>query len=299
MTINEATLRLQAELQNIYDSREAYNITAIVLEHLTGLKKGERLIQRNSQLTFDQLTRFEAYVADLSGNMPVQYVLGEAWFYGYRFIVNDSVLIPRPETEELVKWILNERKDQPETSLLDVGTGSGCIAIALQLKMNAALVTACDISMSALEVASDAEALGAGVKFFQSDLLAAIAGEPSEVGRKPNRLLFAPQDVIVSNPPYIPMREGGSMSANVLHFEPLNALFVPDNDPLLFYRALAELAIRCLNPEGSVYVEIHENLADGVMSCFRERGFSELILRQDMQGKNRMVRARRQSTAPE
>jgi release factor glutamine methyltransferase len=294
MTINEAMLRLQAELQTIYDSREAYNITSIVLEHLSGLKKGERLIQRDLQLSSEQLSKFQTYSSDLSTNMPVQYVLGEAWFYGYRYTVNDRVLIPRPETEELVQWIIDDRKDYPESSLLDIGTGSGCIAITLQLKLNNARVSACDVSVPALEVASDnAEALDADVNFFQSDLLASIAGEPSEFGRKPNRLLFAPQDVIVSNPPYIPMRESESMSENVLHFEPLNALFVPDNDPLLFYRALAELADRNLNPEGAVYVEIHESMGMEVLSCFREKGFTDLVLQQDMQGKDRMVRARR------
>lgn len=298
MTIQEATLKLRGDLETIYESREASNIASMVLEHITSLSRGQRLTQKDMSLTGAQLEKLNGYSIDLLSNMPVQYVLGEAWFYGYRFSVNDSVLIPRPETEELVEWVLDDQAGDANVSILDIGTGSGCIAIALQLKLKNSQVSACDISLPALELAAkNAKELAADVDFFHTDVLvtiSAVAADFDRISNTARQALDLPmQNIIVSNPPYIPAGEEKNMSPNVVLFEPSNALFVPNQDPLVFYRAIAKLAVSKLYPGGSVYVEIHEGLGEEVLNCFREHGLGDLVLRKDMQGKDRMVRARR------
>lgn len=296
MTIHGARQYLAAQLTPVYDDREAANIADWVMEHLTGLKKIDRIIHKETPLSATQISLLEKYTAALLTHMPVQYVLHEAWFYGMRFYVDENVLIPRPETEELVEWILQESRIRyPATRssqyaavpagsgprILDIGTGSGCIPIALKKQLPAAIVYACDVSEGALQVArKNAQALNTTIQFFHLDIL-----QPA------NWALLPETDIIVSNPPYIPARDKATMRENVLQHEPHLALFVEDHDPLLFYRTIAAFAGRYLRPGGNIYVEIHEDLGPAVTQLFAATGFTHVVLKKDLQGKDRMVRA--------
>jgi release factor glutamine methyltransferase len=210
---------------------------------------------------------------------PVQYVLNEAWFYGLKFYVDQNVLIPRPETEELVDQLITDCKFPiDELNILDIGSGSGCIAISIKTKLRKAEVWSCDISKEALEAAKkNATALGADVNFVHLDFLDKTARE--------NLPSF---DIIISNPPYVPEKDKTTMQPNVLNYEPATALFVPDNDPLIFYRAIAEFGKTHLNKNGKVYAEIHESLGNDTMELFRSKGYKAEV-RKDMQGKERMI----------
>lgn len=212
----------------------------------------------------------------------MQYITERADFYGLRFFVNSAVLIPRPETEELVAWILEEA-GRPPKNVLDIGTGSGCIALTLQYKRVDWQLTALDVSENALEVAQkNASQLQLQqVKFLQSDFL-----DPKNWENLP---LY---DIIVSNPPYIAQAERLKMAANVTEFEPALALFVPDDNVLIFYKKIIEFANKHLTQQGRVYVEIHEELAEQTLSLFRESGiFQTIDLQEDMSNRPRMIRA--------
>jgi release factor glutamine methyltransferase len=280
MTIPEAFHTLYQQLTTIYEDGEAAAISDWILEHLTGAKKTERLVNSSMILTPGQTLLFEQYVPRLLRHEPVEYVLNESWFCGLKFYVDQHVLIPRPETEELVEWVItNCRFPIRELSILDIGTGSGCIAISLKRKLRKAEVWSCDLSEKALEVAKkNAITLGVDVNFRQIDFL-------KEAER--NRLSYF--DIIVSNPPYIPESNKVLMAPNVLQFEPAMALFVPNNDALVFYRAIALFAKDHLSRKGSVYLEIHEDLAAQTVDLFQSHGF-QTELKKDMQGKERMLR---------
>jgi len=281
MTIREASLRLLQTLGKEYDPREARNIADWVMEHLTGQKKIDRLLRQDDELDAALEDRLSGFALALASHRPVQYVLGEAWFCGMPFFVNEYVLIPRPETEELVQWVLDDCATGAPVLILDAGTGSGCIAIALQKALPAAAVAGCDISKAALEVAErNANTLQAPVRFFPADLLDQHCW-PS----------ISKVDILVSNPPYIPRKEQSLMRQNVIQYEPWQALFVDDDDPLVFYRALAGLGRHRLTPGGRVYAETHEDLAEATADEFRKQGYDAVEIKQDMQGKNRMVRA--------
>jgi release factor glutamine methyltransferase len=207
---------------------------------------------------------------------PIQYILGEAPFYGRNFSVSRDTLIPRNETEELVHRIL---KENPKSGLrvLDLGTGTGCISITLALELKDPEVYALDVSVEALDVArKNAAQLGANVGFLEGDLLGAI----------PNLPLF---DVLVSNPPYVPLRDKEEMHANVLNFEPHLALFVPDEDPLLFYRAIGSWGQQLLKTGGKLYLEIYENLANELVQLLLSQGYNQVQVHPDLNGKNRMI----------
>jgi release factor glutamine methyltransferase len=281
MTIQEARLNLQTQLAAVYENREAANITDWVMESLTGLSKSARLVKANDPLTTEQENKLSNYSSDLLRHRPVQYVLGESWFHGLRFRVNENVLIPRPETEELVDWIITENKDIPSLRILDIGTGSGCIPISLKKGLPQATVFSCDISEGALEVAKqNAANLEAAVHFIQQDILdASLWNKLPEV------------DIIVSNPPYIPENNKTAMHKNVLEHEPHLALFVSNDDPLSFYRAIAELSGKKLSTNGAVYAETHEDLGSSTLTLFREKGFDSVTLRRDLQEKDRMIKA--------
>lgn len=283
MTMQEAQQFIVTRLSGIYDSREAMNIADWVLEHLAGKKKIDRIINKNELLTATQLYNVEKYVTELATHKPVQYVLNESWFYGMKLLVNEAVLIPRPETEELVEWVLEEvRSQKPEgRRILDIGTGSGCIPIALQKHLPGFDIYSCDISSAALEVAKqNAASQQTPVHFLQLNFL-----DRNTWNELPDA------DIIVSNPPYIPQRDKLSMHKNVLDFEPHIALFVENDDPLLFYTAIAEFALR--RKRGvAVYAEIHEKLGSAVQQLFIAKGFSDVELRKDLQGKDRMLKAR-------
>lgn len=281
MTIQEATYYLLNKLRGIYPDEEAGPITDWVMEYLTGSKKAERMIYKHASITAQEETQLEQLTARLLQYEPVQYVLNESWFCGLKFYVDKNVLIPRPETEELVEWIISDCKfPVDELTILDIGTGSGCIAVSIKRRIRKAAVWACDVSPAALEVAAkNASVLGAGVHFTQLDFL-----NRTEWDQFP---LF---DIIVSNPPYVPEKDKIQMAPNVLKHEPPGALFVPDNDPLVFYKAIAAFGRSHAAKGGTIYTEIHESLGDATTTIFRESGY-QTEMKKDMQGKDRMLRA--------
>ena len=280
MNLQEANYSLQQSLVTIYEPREAANIADWVLEKLTGLKKLDRLVHKLQTLTPEQAGLLEQYKVGLLSHKPVQYVLEEAPFFRLNFFVNESVLIPRPETEELVEWVLQSTVD--EQTLLDIGTGSGCIAITIKKNKPSLNVSACDISDDALKVAEiNMRALNAPVKLFHCDIL-----DEQQTGA------LDMYDIIVSNPPYIPLSDKADMHANVLQHEPHLALFSAD-DPYTFYRAISAFAVNHLSPAGSLFFEIHEAGAEAVTEILNQTGFIKTTLRQDIYGKPRMIRATR------
>lgn len=279
MTIGEANKRLLFQLYHVYDNREAANIADLVMERLTDWKRIDRSRHPEVRLSAAQQSLLEQYADQLGTGRPVQYVLQEAWFFGMPFMVNEQVLIPRPETEELVDWIL--KTETGRQSVLDIGTGSGCIAVALKKRWPALTVHACDISADALAVAQrNAIAQQAEVDFFQADILAEAAA-----------VRLPKIDTIVSNPPYIPASGRAGMQANVVDHEPHLALFVPDNDALIFYRRIAELGKSVLTGPREVYVEIHESHGEETAKIFDACGYSSVECRKDIQGRDRMIRA--------
>jgi len=283
MDIQGAQQSLLSLLTSLYPDREAAVITDWVMENITGRKKIDRIINKNTALTAGESELLHRYSAELLTHRPVQYVLHESWFAGMKFYVDEQVLIPRPETEELVEWVADTLRPSPHPSILDIGTGSGCIAIALARLLPGARVHACDISEGALSIAKrNASSLGSDIHFRHLDIL-----DPGGWAALP------PFHALVSNPPYIPVQDKTTMTPHVLEFEPHLALFVEDNDPLLFYRAIAGLAGEKLLPGGSVFAEIHEELAAPLQALFRESGFRDIIIRKDMQGKDRMISATR------
>ncbi|HET9745818.1 MAG TPA: peptide chain release factor N(5)-glutamine methyltransferase [Chitinophagaceae bacterium] len=283
MTLNEARVVLTKELRNVYDENELKNIIDLVLEYITGLPKIEHVRNKIPYLTCTQLEDLDAITERLKKNEPVQYVLGEAWFAGMKFKVNKNVLIPRPETEELVDWIVKESQKSIVKSqkLLDVGTGSGCIPITLKKKLPESTVTAIDVCSEALYTATEnAAELDADVDFILLDFL--DKEKWNELGNF---------DIVVSNPPYVNQSEKNSMHERVTSFEPPLALFVPDNDPLIFYRKIAAFALQHLNPAGAVFVEINETSGNQMTTLFKTAGFADVQVRKDMQGKDRMIKA--------
>lgn len=298
MTYNQLWKRLNA----IYNEREAQAIVRTVLDALFGMSLTDICLGKVTQLSADDTTRLEKIMQRLEKSEPVQYVLGSGWFAGRLFDVAPGVLIPRPETEELVKWTCDEAKEKekednskeergkeekevskkgeevPHPSILDIGTGSGCIAITVALALPQARVTAWDISTDALTIAAgNAHRLGASVRFEHQDALSAPDDE-------------ACWDVIVSNPPYICDRERADMSYNVLSYEPELALFVPDSDPLLFYRAIARYASKALKPGGRLLFETNTAYAHEVAQTMADEGFTAIEVRNDCFGKPRMVK---------
>jgi release factor glutamine methyltransferase len=291
MDLQQAQRELVTELSPLYGGREASLIADWVMEKLTGRKRIDRLLYPSEPLPAPLLEQYKKYRAELLAHRPVQYVLQESWFCGMKFYVDERVLIPRPETEELVEWVAQTiaadtgAPAQPiapsRGALLDVGTGSGCIAIALRQQLPTLEVHACDTSRPALDVAQrNATQLNTDIHFHHLDFLNSGQWES------------LPQvQWLVSNPPYIPLNEKASMASHVTESEPALALFVPDTDPLVFYRALGEFARQKLLPGGSIFVEIHEDLAPGTLDVFKTAGFQQVILQKDMQGKDRMIKA--------
>ncbi len=296
MKIGEADIWLRKELATIYDEREAANIASLVMETITGLPRVDRLTKKNEPLIVQQLHHLTQVHHRLIHHEPIQYVLEEANFYGLKLFVDKHVLIPRPETEELVDWIIKdvkaahknvfERKEYEadettQLKILDVGTGSGCIALALKKAMPKAEVWGCDVSDDALNIARrNGSELNIRVDFVGVNFI-------DEVQRKQ----LPTVDIIVSNPPYIPLKNKEEMHANVVDYEPHEALFAPDNNALIFYSALAAFGKHRLYKNGSIYAEIHEGSGIEVTDVFNKEGYS-VELRKDMQGKDRMVKVK-------
>lgn len=264
-------------LEPLYGNGEARAVTDYVLDVCFGLSKADILCGAVEEMTAEKTAELNKIFGRLTEGEPVQYVLGRAEFSGRWFNVRPGVLIPRPETEELCAWITADSKASASPKVLDIGTGSGCIAITLQLDMPESKVTAWDISADALDVAREnAKQLGANVSFVKQDALNA----------KPE----GEWDVIVSNPPYICEKEKKDMAVNVLEHEPHTALFVPDAAPLLFYRAITRLAVQTLSKGGRLYFEINPIYADDTCHMMRAEGMTAVELRSDMYGKQRMAK---------
>ena len=281
MKLQEANSELIGQLSGVYENSEAENISDWVLEHITGKKRTDRIINKEDTLTPQQVLQLKQYLDRLLQHEPVQYVLNEAWFCGLKFYVDKNVLIPRPETEELVEWVISDCKFPIHTlSILDIGSGSGCIPIALKKRLGKAEVWSCDVSPDALKVANqNAVTLGINVNFIELNFL-------NETERETLPLF----DIIVSNPPYIPRKDKEDMNRNVTDHEPATALFVPDNDALIFYKAIAAFGKNHLTRNGIIYTEINENLGEETAAMFQLKGY-KTVIKKDMQGKDRMIKA--------
>ena len=271
-------------LTSVYEDDEAQAVARMVYEVRFRLSLSDICIGKDTQLSADSQTQLEEIAQRLLNQEPVQYVLGETTFAGRTFKVTPDVLIPRPETAELCEWIDTSISPSGKR-VLDIGTGSGCIAITLALAWPEADVTAWDISAEALAVAQEnAEHLGARITFRQVDILMEASASWEGVGEC---------HLIVSNPPYITAREATAMEHNVLDWEPHRALFVPDNDPLLFYRAIARYAQQALEPQGWLYFEINPLYADELHRLLDTMGYHHVETKKDQYGKQRMIRAQR------
>lgn len=277
MTRRETIDSLAARLTGLYDAREARSIALAAVAELSGLTPSALLTDPEAELAVGGLAGAEA---QLVSGKPLQYVVGYTEFYGRRFAVREGVLIPRPETEELVDWVL--RDEQAAQRVLDVGTGSGCIAASLALGLPGAAVFAADISDDALAVAAENfRTLGANVALRKADALGGLAEA------FPERF-----DVIVSNPPYVPESDRAAMHTNVRDHEPALALFVPDDDAIRFYRAIARAGRQMLREGGRLYFEIYERAAEEITCMLGAEGYTDTEVRTDLFGKPRMVCSR-------
>jgi release factor glutamine methyltransferase len=267
------------ELKGLYDEEESAGLFYITLSKLTGSSRIQYLEQQQNLVEQNSLDNFHNILAQLKLGKPIQYILEEAHFYGLRFKVSPDVLIPRDETEELVDLIIRDVRSAPEISktLLDIGTGSGCIAISLKSKIDWLQVAVLDVSAGALAIAKEnANVHQLPIEFIEADVL---------TYETTNKF-----DIIVSNPPYIREDEKEAMSINVLEHEPHTALFVSNEDPLIFYKAIATLALKSLNPSGRLYFEINEHLGPEMIEMARGMGFRHIQLIKDMQQKDRILR---------
>jgi len=318
----------------VYGGREAAAVARLVAERRYGLLRADVALSPHAEIAVGE--GFEELLAEIAAARPVQYILGVADFCGMELAVGEGVLIPRPETEELVRWIVDDLKAAAQgvapmpgavsarthaktgadaqtgahtltvtdanalalahasfaPRILDVGTGSGAIALALAREVAGARVTAIDLSDKALHYARlNNERTGAGVTILKDDALDLGAYGILPDGVSDSALNLGAWDVIVSNPPYIPASERAEMDANVVGYEPASALFVPDADPLVFYRAISKFTRHALSPGGALYFEIHEGAAETMPRMLAEEGFSEVEVRRDINEKPRMVKA--------
>ncbi len=282
MTFELAEQSLTTALEGLYENREAATIAGMVMEFVTGKSKMDRWLNKNEQLSNNHTEELQQYTKQLLTGKPLQYVLGEAWFAGLSLMVNGHTLIPRPETEELVAlcatWAARNLNDKPGIKILEVGTGSGCISIALQQKIPAAIITAIDISAGAIEVATiNAAKYNAPILFKTLDFL--------DEKYWPNLDSY---DIIISNPPYIAEIEKTNMAAHVLDFEPHTALFVESNNPLIFYNAIANFGNTHLNTGGAIFVEINQALGSQTANAFTQYAYNTL-LHKDLFENDRMI----------
>jgi release factor glutamine methyltransferase len=267
----------------MYGPDEAGSIAWLVIGFVCKINRSQFLNNKNSELSEEVLSALYVILTDLRKGIPVQYVLGETEFYGSLLNVNPSVLIPRPETEELVDWVLKDAKagkyGSTDLKVLDIGTGSGCIPITIGKYLSNSNVSAIDISIEALETArKNARSNNVEVNFMHDDIL-----QPHTSASN--------YSIIISNPPYVRLSEKGQMHTNVLDHEPHKALFVPDDDALVFYRAIADFALIHLEENGALYLEINENLGPETVLLLQSKGFSRVELRKDLRDMDRMVKA--------
>jgi len=282
-TAKDVSVRFKQELGNVYDSQEIASLTALILTGLLDISKAKLKAFPELEIDGWQSEKLENIVQELKTGKPVQYILGYTEFYGLKFNVNPSVLIPRPETEELVQWIIQtvQGSATPVKSMLDIGTGSGCIAITLKKHLPDVQVYAIDISTPALETARQNALLNeAEVNFIQADILNIDEGTGLPVF-----------DLVVSNPPYVTPADKQQMHTNVTGFEPHTALFVPEDDPLLFYRVIARFAGQNLHADGLLFFEINESYGQQTVELLKHKSFKNIVLRKDLSDRERMIKA--------
>ena len=285
-----------SELEKIYDPNEANALIMILLEHYFNINRVKIALETELRLSESELLSLHFAVKELLKNRPIQYIIGETEFCGMRFFVDDNVLIPRPETEEMVKNIASRRdkaclvptgcdvETDGRPSFLDIGTGSGCIAVSLAKLLKDSVVTAVDVSEKALEIAKkNAEANDVNVRFVLDDILNPQNPE----------LIDNQYDIIVSNPPYVCESDKSEMRANVLDYEPSSALFVSDNDPLIFYSKILEFAQKALKPDGEVWFEINERFGKEMLELCNKTGFKNAEIMKDFRERDRILRASR------
>ncbi len=283
MNIREAKIYFDQQCASLFDKSEAEEIFIRIAEELTSMSTVD--IKLNTHLEVDD-AKLNEMIAQLSTQKPLQYILGYEWFYNLKLVVNEHVLIPRPETEELVRWILDTIKTTHSSTptILDIGTGSGCIPIVLKKEIPKAEVAAMDISQTALDVAMhNALTYALTIDFIQGDII-----DPSFItGKK--------YDIIVSNPPYITIPEKAEMNERVVVFEPEQALFVTNNDPLQFYNAILLFSEKHLADNGTIFLELNRDYSIHTKQRYDEAGY-ETVLRKDMYGNNRMLMAKKRPT---
>lgn len=268
------------QLQTIYSIEEATAIAGLAFENKASLSRMD-IVKSQEELSNEQKGVLDNTLEQLMTHKPVQQVIGKAWFYNLPFKINEHVLIPRPETEELVHWIIDENKTNKENfSILDIGSGSGCIPVVLKKNLPQSCITSIDISDGALTIAKENQAINkTEIDFFKLHFL-----NENEWNRLP---VF---DIIVSNPPYIPLNEKEKLDKNVMAYEPGIALFVSDNNPLVFYENIVAFAITHLKKNGKIYVEIHQDFAKETAAVFSSV-FKNVVIRKDINGNERMIKA--------
>jgi len=279
MRLAEIKQNIKKQLANSYEPVELNSLLPLFIEHITGWNQVQQVIHQNEEMVPEWEKSFQEGSLQLAQGKPIQYIIGKSWFLGNDYFVNESVLIPRPETEELVEWVSEYAQiiNKP-LQIADIGTGSGCIAIALSLLLPDATVTGIDISEDALQVAQkNATALAANIEWVQQDILMSAS-------------LPGNYDIMVSNPPYIPIREKATMQDQVTLHEPDIALFVTNEDSLIFYKMIARLGKQALNKNGQLFFEIHYDQGPALLKLLDEMNY-HAELRQDMFGKDRMIRA--------
>jgi release factor glutamine methyltransferase len=283
MKVKDIKSEYQGELASIYERSELDEITSLAFEAVKGFSKTDMTIRMDEKVTAEEAYKLGKILSGLKQNKPIQQILGYAWFYGMKFIVNENVLIPRPETEELVQWIIHEVTDhRAPVSILDIGTGSGCIAIALKKNIEDAKVFALDISDKALAVATkNAELNHTQIQFTHSDILSIPT---------PNSQLPSHLDILVSNPPYLLHSDKSTLQERVLDHEPHLALFAGEDD-LIYYKAIADFACNNLTKEGMLFFEIHEKKGEELKQLLEAKEFKNVQLRKDLSGKDRMIKA--------
>ncbi len=273
-----AIASIRKELAGVYSKEEMESLIFLIFEKLKGYSRTQFLLAKEEILNQAELDEIGEIVVRLRNHEPIQYILGVTEFYGLPFYAVSGVLIPRPETEELVQWIIQENK-LAEPVILDIGTGTGCIAVSLRKNIPQSIVLACDISPICIETANrNAKLNEADVSVFEFDILNQSSGYN-----------FQELDIIVSNPPYIRETEKTLMEKNVLDHEPELALFVPDAKPLIFYERIADFATVHLKNQGQLYFEINEAFGLECSAMLLEKGFSDIILKKDIHGKDRMI----------
>ena len=279
MSLQDTKQAIKHQLGNLYDAIEMNSMVNIIIEEVTGWDALHQNIHKNDALESSQIEQLDHFVEQLLNGKPLQYIIQKAWFLGKAYFVNEGVLIPRPETEELVEWIIEYAQiiNKP-LSILDIGTGSGCIPISLKLAIPNAHITAIDISKEALAIAEqNAASYHTEIEWIAQDILQ-------------TKQLKDRYDIMVSNPPYIPLREKLAMQKQVADHEPEIALFVPDQFPLIFYSKIAHIGKSALKPNGQLFFEIHYDQGEAIIALLDEMGY-HAELRQDIFGKDRMVRA--------